>query len=109
MSNSTPHKDRDQQTEPAWLAEEREHGRIWRWIKKASDWIKAKSKKYGDKAEWALGRRTARALEGVALFGVAVALLLVFLYWFIAPTEPKERQGLALVLAMSLELARIGM
>jgi hypothetical protein len=54
------------------------------------------------KAESVLGRRTAHVLGIVALFAVAVALLLVFLNWFISPDTAQERQGLALVLAISL-------
>jgi hypothetical protein len=53
-------------------------------------------------AESVLGRRTAHVLGIVALFAVAVALLLVFLNWFISPDTAQERQGLALVLAISL-------
>src|SRR5829696_4139589 len=54
------------------------------------------------KAESVLGRRTARVLRVVALFAVAVALFWVLLNWFISPDNAKERQGLALVLAISL-------
>ena len=53
-------------------------------------------------AELVLGKRAARVLGVVALFAVVVALLLVLLNWFISPDTAQERQGLALVLAISL-------
>jgi uncharacterized protein YjbI with pentapeptide repeats len=53
-------------------------------------------------AESVFGRRTARVLGVVALFVVVVALFWVFLHWYISPDDAKERQGLALVLAISL-------
>ena len=43
-----------------------------------------------------------RVLGVVAFFVVGVALFLVFLHWYISPDDAKERQGLALVLAISL-------
>ena len=54
------------------------------------------------KAESVFERRTARVLGVVAFFVVGVALFLVFLHWYISPDDAKERQGLALVLAISL-------
>jgi uncharacterized protein YjbI with pentapeptide repeats len=55
-----------------------------------------------EEAESVLGRRTARILGVVALSAVVVALLLVLLNWFISPNTAQERQGLAVVLAISL-------
>jgi hypothetical protein len=68
MTNSTPHKDRDEQTERARLADEREHKKVWRTIKAAADWTKARSKKLADETEWALGSRATRIL---AILGAA--------------------------------------
>ena len=51
------------------------------------------------------GRKTMRVLRvlgTVALFAIAVALLLGLLNWFIAPDTAQERQGLAGVFAISL-------
>jgi hypothetical protein len=50
-------------------------------------------------AKSVFGRRTARVLGVVALFVVVGAL---FMHWYISPDDAKERQGLALVLAISL-------
>jgi hypothetical protein len=49
-------------------------------------------------AESLFGRRTMRVLR----VAVAIALLLLLLNWFISPDTAQERQGLAVVFAISL-------
>jgi len=71
-------------------------------IRLALDATKAKAKKFADEADWLFGRRTARVLGVVALFTVVVALLLVFLDWYIAPTKPGDKKDLVLALAQIL-------
>jgi hypothetical protein len=86
----------------AGLAGENEHGKFARRFKTALDATRAKAKKFSDEAHWVFGRRTARVLGVVALFAVVVALLLVFLNWYIAPTKPSEKKDLVLAAAQIL-------
>jgi hypothetical protein len=84
------------------LAYDSEHGNLWQDIKADLDWTRARVSKFADAAEWAFGRRTARVLGVVMLFAVVVALLLVFLDWYIAPTKPGDKKDLVLALAQIL-------
>jgi hypothetical protein len=88
--------------EVAKLADHSEHGRLSRGIKTALHVAKARAGKFADNAEWILGRRLTRVLGTVVLFAVVVALLLVFLNWYVAPTKPSERKDLVLALAQIL-------
>jgi len=78
--------------EGAGLAGDREHGKFSRGIKSAVDVTKARAGNLAVNAEWVFGRRAARVLGVVVLFAVVVALLLVFLNWYVAPTKPAERE-----------------
>jgi hypothetical protein len=82
------------QKEAAGLADENEHGKFSSRIKLAVDATNAKAKEFADEAEWVFGRRAARVLGVVALFAVVVALLLVFVDWYVAPNKPSERKDL---------------
>ena len=62
-------------------------------IKTALDATKADSKKFADEANWAFGRRSARGLGVVAPLAVVVAILLVLLNWYVAPTEPGDKKA----------------
>jgi hypothetical protein len=84
------------------LAYHSQHGKLWQGIKAALDWTRAKASNFADAAEWAFGRRTARVLGVVVLFAVVVALLLVFLDWYIAPTKPGDKKDLVLAMAQIL-------
>jgi hypothetical protein len=84
------------------LAYDSEHGKLWQDIKADLDKLKDRASKFADDAEWAFARRTARVLGVIMLFAVAVALLFLLLNSFIEPSDGKEKQGLALVLAISL-------
>jgi uncharacterized protein YjbI with pentapeptide repeats len=84
------------------LAYDSEHGKLWQDIRADLDWTRAKASKVADAAEWAFGRRTARVLGVVMLFTVVVALLLVFLDWYIAPTKPGDKKDLVLAMAQIL-------
>jgi hypothetical protein len=86
----------------AGVADENEHGKFASRIKSALDATKAKAKKLSDEAEWVFGRRTWRVLGVGALFAVVVALLLVFLNWYVAPTKPSDKKDLVLSLAQIL-------
>jgi hypothetical protein len=66
------------------------------------DATKAWAGKLAQNAEWILGRRAARVLGAVALLAVVVALLMVFLDWYVAPNHPGERKDLVLTLAQIL-------
>jgi hypothetical protein len=79
-----------------------EHGKLSRGIKRALDVTKAWAGKRAHNAEWLLGRKAARVLGVVALFAVVVALLLVFLDWYVAPNKPGEKKDLILALAQIL-------
>jgi tetrahydromethanopterin S-methyltransferase subunit F len=89
-------------TEGRGLADDSEHGKLSRRIKRAVEATKARTQEFGDNAEWVFGRRTARVLGVVVLFAVVVALLLVFLNWYVAPTKPTEKKDLVLALAQIL-------
>jgi len=105
MADSTPHKDRDKQTEPARLADKSEHERFWRWIKAASDWTKARSKKFADESEWALGRRATRILAILgagALYLLFGLLLWALLDWYIDPQKSSQKKDLVQALALIL-------
>jgi hypothetical protein len=84
------------------LAYDSEHGKLWQDIRADLDWTTARASKVADAAEWAFGRRTARVLGVVMLFTVVVALLLVFLDWYIAPTKPGDKKDLVLAMAQIL-------
>jgi uncharacterized protein YjbI with pentapeptide repeats len=84
------------------LAYDSEHGKLWQDIKADLDKLKARASSFAADAEWAFGRRTARVLGIIMLFAVVVALLLVFLNWYVAPTEPTEKKDLVLALAQIL-------
>jgi hypothetical protein len=86
----------------AGVANENEHGKFASRIKSALDATKVKGKKLSDEAEWVFGRRAWRVLGVVALFAVVVALLLVFLNWYVAPTKPSDKKDLVLALAQIL-------
>jgi uncharacterized protein YjbI with pentapeptide repeats len=88
--------------EAAGLEDGNEHGKFSSRIKKALDVTKAKASKFFDEADWVFGRRTVRVLCAVALFAIVVALLLVFLDWYIAPTKASDKKDLVLVMAQIL-------
>jgi uncharacterized protein YjbI with pentapeptide repeats len=88
--------------EVAGLADDGEHGKLSRRIKAALDATRAKGTAFANEADWIFGRRTARVLGIVVLFAVVVALLLVFLNWYVAPDKPGERKDLVLALAQIL-------
>jgi ABC-type multidrug transport system fused ATPase/permease subunit len=90
------------QRKVARLAYDSEHGKLWQDIKADLDKTRARASKFADAAEWAFGKRTARAIGIVMLFAVVVALLLVFLDWYVAPTKPSDKQDLVLALAQIL-------
>jgi Pentapeptide repeats (8 copies) len=103
MANSTPHKDRDKQTEPARLAGVREHEKFWCRIKAASDWTKARSNKLADEAEWAIGRRAIRLLVIFAAAGLYLLfglLLWALLDWYIDPQNASQKKDLVQALAL---------
>jgi tetrahydromethanopterin S-methyltransferase subunit F len=72
------------------LADDSEHGKLSRGIKRAVDVTKARAGKLAHNAEWIFGKRTARVLGVVALFAVVVALLLVFLNWYVSDRPIKS-------------------
>jgi hypothetical protein len=84
------------------LADDSEHGRLSRGIKRALDGTRARARILTDNAEWVFGRKTVRVLGVVTLFAVVVALLLVFLKWHVAPTKPSDKKDLILALAQIL-------
>ena len=84
------------------LAYDGEHGKLWQDLRADLDWTRARASKVAADAEWAFGRRTARVLGAVMLFAVVVALLSVFLDWYIAPTKPGEKKDLVLATAQIL-------
>jgi hypothetical protein len=86
----------------AGLADDNEHGKLSRGIKRAVDVTRARGGKLAHNAEWIFGRRTARVLGIVALFAVVVAVLFMLLNWFVAPTKPSEKKDLVLALAQIL-------
>ena len=88
--------------EVAGLADDSEHGKLSRGIKRAVDVTRARGGKRAHNAEWIFGRRTARVLGIVALFAVVVAVLFMLLNWFVAPTKPSEKKDLVLALAQIL-------
>jgi len=84
------------------LADDSEHGKLSRGIKRAVDVTRARAGKLADTAEWVFGRRAARVLGVVALFAVVVTLLMVFLNLYVGPTKPGEKKDLVLALAQIL-------
>jgi hypothetical protein len=84
------------------VADENEHGKFASRLKSALDATKAKARKLSDEADWVFGRRTWRVLGVVALFAVVVALLFMFLNWYVTPTKPSEKKDLVLALAQIL-------
>jgi hypothetical protein len=64
--------------------------------------VKAIAAVFAMEAESVLGRRTARVLGVIALFVVVVAVLLVFLDWYVAPTKPSEKKDLIITIAQIL-------
>jgi hypothetical protein len=91
-----------QRKKVARLAYDSEHGKLWQDIKADLDKTRAKASKFARDAEWAFGRRTVRVLAAVVLFAVVVALLLVFLDWYVAPTKPGAKKDLVLAMAQIL-------
>jgi uncharacterized protein YjbI with pentapeptide repeats len=73
-----------------------------RRIKSAVDGTKARARKLADTAEWVFGRRAVHVLGAVVLLAVVVALLWLFLNWYVAPTKPSEKKDLVLALAQIL-------
>src|SRR5215212_9461186 len=90
------------QRKVAGLAYDDKHGKLWQDVKADLDKTRGRASKFADDAEWALGRRSARVLGIVMLFAVVVALLLVFLDWYIAPTKPGDKKDLVLAMAQIL-------
>jgi hypothetical protein len=90
------------QRKVAGLAYDSEHGKLWQDIKADLDTTRARASKFAKDAEWAFGRRIARVLGVVVLFAVVVALLLVFLDLYIAPTKPGHKKDLVLAMAQIL-------
>jgi hypothetical protein len=90
------------QRKVARLAYDSEHGKLWQDIKADLDKTRASASKFAHDAEWAFGRRTVRVLAALMLFTVVVALLLVFLNWYIVPIKPGEKKGLVLAVAQIL-------
>src|SRR5829696_1127253 len=90
------------QRKVARLADEKEHGKFSSRIKTAIDTTKEKAKKFADEADWIFGKRTVRVLAAVVLFAVVVALLVVFLNWYVAPTKPSAKKDLVLAVAQIL-------
>jgi hypothetical protein len=90
------------QRKVARLADEKEHGKFSSRIKTAIDVTKAKAKRFADEAAWIFGKRTVRVLAAVVLFVVVVALLAVFLNWYVAPSKPSEKKDLVLGMAQIL-------
>ncbi len=84
------------------LTNDIEYGKLSYVIKKALDATKARVSRLANNAEWIFGRRAARALGGLALFAVVVALLFFFLNWYVGSTEPSEKKDLVLTLAQIL-------
>ena len=84
------------------MADENEHGKFATRVKTALDTTKANAKKFSDEVDWVFGRRTVRVLCAVALFAIVVALLLVFLDWYIAPTKASDKKDLVLAMAQIL-------
>ena len=84
------------------LADDSEHGKLSRGIKRTVDVTKARVRKLADNIEWIFGRRAARVLGVLALFAVVVTLLLVVLNWYVTPTKPSEKKDLVLALAQIL-------
>jgi hypothetical protein len=90
------------QRKVARLAYDSEHGKLWQDIKADLDKIRTRASKFAHDAEWAFGRRTVRVLAAVVLFAVVVALLVVFLNWYVAPTKPSAKKDLVLAVAQIL-------
>jgi hypothetical protein len=84
------------------LAYDSEHGKLWQDIKADLDKTRDKATKFAHDAEWTLGGRTVRVLVAGVLFAVVVALLAVFLNWYVAPTKPSEKKDLVLAVAQIL-------
>jgi Pentapeptide repeats (8 copies) len=84
------------------LAAGSEPGKLSRRLKRVVDVTRARAGKLAHNAEWIFGRRAARVLGVVTLFAVVVALLLVVLNWYVAPTKPSEKKDLVLALAQIL-------
>jgi hypothetical protein len=90
------------QRKVARLADKKQHGKFSSRIKMAIDATKAKAKKFADEADWIFGKRTVRVLAAVVLFAVVVALLTVFMNWYVAPTKPSAKKDLVLAVAQIL-------
>jgi hypothetical protein len=84
------------------LAYDSEHGKLWQDVRADVDKLRVKASIFADEAQWAFGKRTARVLGVVTLFAVVVALLFVFLNWYVTPTKPSEKKDLVLALAQIL-------
>ncbi len=84
------------------MAYDSEHGKLWQDVKADVDKLRVRASKVIADAQWAFGRRTARVLGVVMLFVVVVALLLVFLDWYINPTEASDKKDLILATAQIL-------
>jgi hypothetical protein len=92
----------EETSKPRRLAYDSEHGKLWQDIKADLDKTRARASKFAHDAEWAFGRRTVRVLAAVVLFAVVVALLVVFLNLYVAPTKPSEKKDLVLAVAQIL-------
>jgi hypothetical protein len=86
----------------AGLAYDSEHGKLWQYVKADLDKLRVRASRFANAAEWAFGRRTARVLGVVTLFAAVVALLLLFLDWYIAPTKASDKKDLVLAMAQIL-------
>jgi len=92
----------EETSKPRRLAYDSEHGKLWQDIKADLDKTRARASKFAHDAEWAFGGRTVRVLAAVVLFAVVVALLVVFLNLYVAPTKPSEKKDLVLTVAQIL-------
>jgi uncharacterized protein YjbI with pentapeptide repeats len=68
----------------------------------AVDDVKAIAAVVAMEAESVLGKRPARILGVTALFAVVIGVLLALLTWYIAPTDPEQKQALVVTLAQIL-------
>jgi hypothetical protein len=85
------------------MAEEPDqHAKLSRRLKGALDKARAGVRKPWLEAEWVLGKRTTRALGLAATLFVAVVLLVLFLDWYVAPTEAAERKDVVQAIGILL-------
>jgi hypothetical protein len=84
------------------LAYDNVHGKFWQDIKADVDKTRARARKFSGAAEWAFGKKTARVLGVLALFGVVVILLFLLLNLYVDPTKPSGKKDLVLAVAQIL-------